>query len=374
MHLPAMSPALAAVRTRVGQALRAHLWFLLAIAAYGIALHVLAVRLDARANLSFSLYAPVFTLAMPVFAVVFVVGRVFYIMVAVRPRRLTRYLIADFRDTVLTPERLFMALPVFLVLPVFASMFTSVKAMIPLLQPFAWDTTFATWDQALHGGRAPWEWLQPVLGHPYVTSGLNVVYNAWLIVMYGVWMWQAFSTRDARLRMQFFLAFVVSWVLLGNVVATLLSSAGPCYFGRVTGAPDPYAGLTAYLRAVSAHLPVWSVQTQEMLWRDSLKPGVELGSGISAMPSMHVATSVLFALLGWRVKRRLGIAFTVFAVLVMLGSVHLAWHYAVDGYVGAAGAVAVWYAIGWFLSRDAFFRVERTGRRGGLVEVAAQPG
>ncbi len=356
MHAVALPTALAAAPSRAWQVLRAHLWFLLLIALYGVALHLLAARLGAEASLSLSLYSTVFTLAMPVFAIVFVLGRIVYIMVAVRPRHLTRHIIADFRHTVLTPERLLAALPVFLALPVFASMFTSVKAMIPLLHPFAWDATLAALDRTLHAGRQPWEWLQPLLGHPYVTSAVNIVYNAWLIVMYGVWMWQAFSTKAPSLRMQFFLSFVVSWVLLGNVLATLLSSAGPCYFGRVADGPDPFAALMAYLREVGAHLPVWSLQTQEMLWQDSLRPGVELGSGISAMPSMHVATSVLFALLGWRVSRRLGFAFTAFAAVIMLGSVHLGWHYAVDGYVGAAGAAAVWYAVGRLLSRDGFFR------------------
>ncbi len=35
----------------------------------------------------------------------------------------------------------------------------------------------------------------------------------------------------------------------------------------------------------------------------------------------------------------------------MVGSVHLGWHYALDGYVGAAGAYAVWRAVGALQSR-----------------------
>jgi hypothetical protein len=355
MQAVALPSAVAALQAKAWQSFRTHVWLLLAIAAYGAALQMVALKFGGAAKLSLSLYSLVFTLGVPIFAVVFVLGRVVYIMVAVRPQRLTRYIIGDFR-AILTPERFLTALPVFVALPVFASMFTSFKAMIPLIQPFAWDATFAAWDQALHFGRQPWEWLQPVLGHPYVTSAVNAAYNGWLLVMYGVWMWQAFSMKNPALRMRFFLSFVVSWTVLGTGAAIALSSAGPCYFPRVTGLPDPYAALGAYLREVSTHLPVWALKTQEMLWQDSLKPGVHLGSGISAMPSMHVATSVLFALLGMKTSRRLGIAFTAFAVLIMLGSVHLGWHYAVDGYAGAVGAVIVWQAVGWFLSRDSFFR------------------
>jgi hypothetical protein len=36
----------------------------------------------------------------------------------------------------------------------------------------------------------------------------------------------------------------------------------------------------------------------------------------------------------------------VFAVLILLGSVHLGWHYAVDGYAGALGAALLWHLVG----------------------------
>jgi hypothetical protein len=59
-----------------------------------------------------------------------------------------------------------------------------------------------------------------------------------------------------------------------------------------------------------------------------------------------VAIAVLMALLGWRVHWFAGVAYTVFAALIFLGSVHLAFHYAVDGYVAAAMVFAIWYVAG----------------------------
>ena len=125
MQAVALPSAFSAIQARAWQAFRAHVWFLLAIAAYGAALQMVVARLGAQASLSWSLYSTVFTLGVPVFLIIVVLGRIIHVMVAVRPKHLTRHLIADFRHTLFTPERFFTALPVFLALPVFASLFTS---------------------------------------------------------------------------------------------------------------------------------------------------------------------------------------------------------------------------------------------------------
>jgi len=41
-----------------------------------------------------------------------------------------------------------------------------------------------------------------------------------------------------------------------------------------------------------------------------------------------------------------GVAAGVFAVLILLGSVMLGWHYAIDGYAGALGVLALWWFSG----------------------------
>jgi hypothetical protein len=61
---------------------------------------------------------------------------------------------------------------------------------------------------------------------------------------------------------------------------------------------------------------------------------------------MHVGSATLLALFGWRLNRAAGIALTIFAVLIMLGSVHLGWHYAIDGYVAALGTTLIWFITG----------------------------
>jgi hypothetical protein len=226
--------------------------------------------------------------------------------------------------------------------------------MIPIINPFSWDPVFAKFDAIIHGGIQPWELLQPIIGFPIVTSGINFIYNLWFFIMLAVLYWQAFSLRDPRVRMQFFLTFILSYMLMGNVLATVLSSAGPCYYGRVVGGGNIYEPLMNYLSAAKESFPVWALSTQEMLWEWFKSDKPNICSGISAMPSMHVSTALLFALVGLRTGRALGIAFSFFTVLIMIGSVHLGWHYAVDGYVALVGTWLIWRAVGWLLSRTGY--------------------
>ena len=71
-----------------------------------------------------------------------------------------------------------------------------------------------------------------------------------------------------------------------------------------------------------------------------------LGSGISAMPSMHNSFAVLMALSMYAVKRWLGILFIVHAIFIYIGSIALGWHYALDGIVSAPLTVLIWWLAG----------------------------
>ena len=73
--------------------------------------------------------------------------------------------------------------------------------------------------------------------------------------------------------------------------------------------------------------------------------------GVSAMPSMHNAIAVLYGLTPCAWRSRIRIAAWTFATLIFVGSIHLGWHYAVDGIIAGLMMAGIWYAAGRYLDR-----------------------
>jgi membrane-associated phospholipid phosphatase len=60
------------------------------------------------------------------------------------------------------------------------------------------------------------------------------------------------------------------------------------------------------------------------------------------MPSMHVSIAFLFYLAMRHVSRAAKWLFFAFFVVILVGSVHLAYHYALDGIVSIAVTAVLW--------------------------------
>jgi hypothetical protein len=173
---------------------------------------------------------------------------------------------------------------------------------------------------------------------------------------------QSMSSHNPRLRMQFILTQLLTWTLVGNLAATLLSSAGPCYYALVVGGDDPYAPLFAYLHQASdamrfnlfgtmVDLPLSSLQLQDMLWQSHVQGDFGFAKGISAAPSMHIASTWIVTRFCFAVGRRAAILGSLFLLLIFVGAIHLGWHYAVDGYIAILMAWIIWRAVDWALGR-----------------------
>jgi hypothetical protein len=240
-------------------------------------------------------------------------------------------------------DRVRLGLPVLLAVAAFAPVFGSVKRAIPKFVPYQFDPLFVRADEVLHGGDA-WQLIQPLVGYPFVSFVLNGAYHAWMFLLFGLIFVAGWLERP-QLRLQFLTAYLLCWMLLGSVFATLFSSVGPCFYEFFYG-DQRFAPLMAYLNEADASFPIPALDIQQMLleWARTDEHG--LGRGISAMPSLHVAVATLYALLGWRISRRWGIVASAFLIVILLGSVHLGYHYAIDGYFSIVATIILWQMSG----------------------------
>lgn len=240
----------------------------------------------------------------------------------------------------------------------FSTAFGVLKGAIAILSPFAWDRALSQADRFLAFGRAPYERLWALVDNHFAVATFNDAYNFWFFVLLGTLFTAVFARRDTTLRHQFLAAFMLTWIVGGFFVAMAVSSAGPCYFARL-GLGGDYQPLMDALASATRDYPVWALATQDALWKGYLDPSA--GSvGISAFPSMHIATAMLFALYWQRRSAAAGALTWIFASMIFIGSIVLGWHYAVDG-IGAALIVLPC----WRLAGHAFGRFAEEPERAG---------
>jgi hypothetical protein len=235
------------------------------------------------------------------------------------------------------------------------SAFQALKQSIGPLIGFRWDPFLNRLDVSLHGGPAwilyshlwPGEWLPQ----------LYLLYLLWFVGLCVFLLWAAWTSRR-ELRVRALSAFALVWIAGGTVLAGAFSSAGPCFLDKIGLDNAQYAELFRLLDTTGTGVR----SNQTVLWSLLAAGTPATFGGVSAFPSMHVAVAVLWALVGWRRHRLLGAVLIVYVALIQIGSVMLAWHYAIDGYAGTAIAVACWSVAGRF-------HLERPDKSGGTESV-----
>lgn len=291
-----------------------------------------------------------------------------------KPKHPLLALARDLKAFLSDPLRLAHGLPMVAILLLFMFVFVSAKANVPVMNGFSWDPALVEADRLLFLGHHPWELLQPILGYWPVTFAVNFIYNSWFVVMWIIWLQLAFARKASLLRTRFFVTFFLTWIVGGSILAMLMPSAGPCYFSRLGFAPDPFDGLMTYLRGVNEIVPVWAVSLQDILWNSYASQKTTVG--ISAMPSMHNGTALLFALTASQISRPWGKLIWAQTAVIFIGSIHLGWHYAVDGILAFGLTMAVWQwsmpLVRWWHKTEIQQRLAGGLERAGKLESIVQ--
>ena len=221
----------------------------------------------------------------------------------------------------------------------FTIAFTTFKTGIPEAVPFYGDPVMADIDEWLHGG-APWTHLHRI-GGGWVAEVVALTYGKlWFLQWFSLPIQAALWARDPR-HLRYLWALALTMVTAGTVLATCLSSVGPVFYDAFYGGTR-FTGLTSTIANDPAGRGV--LFYAGYLLENHRAGTAALGTGISAMPSVHVAIAVLNAFYMASFGRWLGIAGWGFAAIILFGSVYTGWHYAIDGYVSILVVALVWRA------------------------------
>jgi hypothetical protein len=246
----------------------------------------------------------------------------------------------------LTPSRLANLAIMSLFVALLLNTFGSWKLAIPQWAGFRWEAQLIDLSRAVHGGVTGWHFLQPALGRPAFTVVLDRVYYTWLPVFVGMVFWLGVWRGGSLARRRFVLALTLVWLGLGVVVATAGASAGPIFLDRVMPGSDAFHEMFDYLTRVHQWVGLMTFEGRELLWAAHVGHWGDPFIGISAFPSIHVSMASLYVVALWGSGWARVLPASVYAVAIIVSSVHLGWHYAVDAYAGVVGAIVCWGVAG----------------------------
>lgn len=235
--------------------------------------------------------------------------------------------------------------------------YISLKAAIPTINPFSWDLTFAAWDRALLAGYDAWEVTHAILPSPYAAQVIDELYMLWIYVLFAGVFVAAFAPLISRDRLAYFIATGLCWGIAGSLMAIVFSSAGPVYVERLTG-DTTFAPMLARLEAINETHEIAALITIDKLWQGYAGTEGVTRLGISAFPSMHLTMATLNTIYAFRFGRAWGWAMVIFTAAMLIGSVHLGWHYLVDGLAGIPLALVFWW-VAARLARSWMTRLDR---------------
>lgn len=236
------------------------------------------------------------------------------------------------------------------IFPLMLSPFNLFKQRILPGAGFELDPLFRDLDRALFLGNDPWVITHKIFSSPLATAAIDSIYHTWFILAAAILIIPVLS-RSAHTRATVMISYVLTWIIVGSVLAYGMGSAGPCFYNDLVGPDASFQALMENLRSDrEASGLLVSLSTQQHLLDLRGTDKLAFGGGISAMPSVHVSLTVLFAIILFRINAVLRIVGIGYVLFIWMGSIHLGWHYALDGIVGGIVTIAIWYASSWGVS------------------------
>lgn len=197
------------------------------------------------------------------------------------------------------------------------------KPLLNYLIPFWADPLLADIDNVLFLGHDPWIFLTWLNSTPMAIFYHRGWFAMMILVLVMVLVAPPSPEKSATM-----LTYFLLWSVIGPIIHILLPAAGPIFFAEL-GYGSRFADLHSVPETRQLATYLWTVYSGE---------GFGPGSGISAMPSLHIATTAWMLLAVRTFARALLVPMTLAGFLIFLLSMSLGWHYAFDGVVGALAA------------------------------------
>ena len=214
---------------------------------------------------------------------------------------------------------------------------TWLKEMMPFVTPFWADPMLASFERSIIGIDA-WRLVPEGL-----IRALDATYPSWAPIKF-LALLLLLCLPASELKARSILAYFLTLGLMGVSGQYLFSSVGPIFYDRIVGGHH-FAALTARLHEQA---PVASLASS-YLWNSFVLREPGIGAGISAMPSVHVASTTWMALALTTAWPRVRTLLWSFWLVIFVGSIGLGWHYALDSIVGTIGAIGCWKLAAWYL-------------------------
>ncbi|GHC65929.1 phosphatase PAP2 family protein [Limoniibacter endophyticus] len=248
-------------------------------------------------------------------------------------------------------RNIFRSLPLWISYAIFMGAFVGIKKALPFLhdEQFPFDRWLADVDRFLFG-IDPWELAHALLPASIFLNALELnYYFVWFATMFACIFYFGSSATPRDLRQRFYLVSCVTWIICGNFLAGLLLSAGPIFYGEVTGDNARFAEMLGLVAGEAGGYSTLAIKNY--LWDLHVSGASGLGNGISAFPSLHVGISTVNWLFIREVFPRLGIIVGINVLVIWFSSVYLGWHYAIDGIVSIGFALAIYWFARYFSAR-----------------------
>ena len=202
------------------------------------------------------------------------------------------------------------------------------KSSMPFVTGYWADPMLADLDHWIFG-TDPWRLFRSDL----LTAAYAKAYVTWFVITFGIMAVLAFMKEDHS---RLFNSYLITLIVGGTIGEHVLPSAGPIFYERL-GLGDRFAEL------VATNDPTYGLFA-DYLWKHYEAGGAGLGTGISAMPSMHVALGVWSLFAAYKIWKPLAAPMLVYVLLVWGASIASGWHYATDGLAGVIIACAAHWA------------------------------